>query len=156
MSQFKRIKDFMRPLEDNSPKQSARFISFEGERYSLTMEITSYRATETAPPRKSYILSVHTKGRQSKEMENSGFLPYISVLHDEVGDNYLPVDLRIETTSYGGLSIGIYSQMLDAQQLALSDAKEIRNEFIDALKDGRHLPAFEWSPDPAEGGESHA
>lgn len=152
MSQFKRIKDFMRPLEANSPKRFERFISFEGERYSLTMEITAYRATETSPPRKNYILSVHTKGRQSKD----GFLPYITVLHDEVGDNYLPVDLRIETTSYGGLSIGIYSQMMEAQRLALRDAKEIRNEFIDVFKEVHHLPAFEKVPVPTEGGEPNA
>ena len=140
MSQFKKVRDFLRdPVDCGETIKKSRFMSFTGERYTVSLEFTLFFQNKSKapmavrrPPKKNCYMSVSIK----QEAAGQRFLPYISVLSEDVGPNYLPERLAIQTTSFGTLPLSQYEQAIESMRLALEDAKEIERVFLAPIRDG--------------------
>lgn len=140
MTQFKKVRDFWRdPVDCGETIKKSRFMSFQGARYTVSLEFTLFFQNEEKnplavrrPPKKNYYMSISI----NHGSEEQRFLPYIAVLSEDVGPNYLPEKLCIQTTSFGTLPISQFEQMVESMRLALEDAKEIERVFVEPIRNG--------------------
>lgn len=133
MGQFKRVADVVHAVETHGDKiTNRRFMKFEGNCYQVKLEHISYKreGAEGAPEKVSWFMEL------SRNEESSRFLPYLSVTPLETENGIIPVDIRVQTTSYGAVTISEAEELAAAVKTAVEEAQSICKAFIEPIRQG--------------------
>lgn len=106
-------------VKDCVTEGRTRFIRYDSKTYIFTISCSSecaYMYTQ-----------IHTRGDCPR------YTPAMYVRED---DDYRPIGIEIQTTSYGALSPEEIQKNIDALQMAIDTAAAIQDKFIDPIRTG--------------------
>ena len=130
MGKFEVVTEITRFIPTGFGKKLSKFMSFKGERYSVTVVYCTYQS-EQAPDMVTYDLNVYPRTPE---------FPDIFVASEDQGERYVPTGLSIDTSSKGSLPVVEYEKLLGIMRQAVEDAKAIQEEFIEPILNGSFCP----------------